>query len=422
MPSALSRHRRWFVLSGLMLVYAASNGIVVHTLPIIYPALIDEFGWTAAQITLPATIFYIFGAIASPPAGVLLDRFSPRIIMLCGSIGILLCLFSLALTNTLWQMVAVYFGLGLSLSLCGLTASMVVLTKWFNRLRGRAVGLLLMASSFGGAVFPLIMGHGMEAYGWRGAITMVSVVAVVMTIPALLFLVMDRPQSIERSTPAAAVAEPAKSKPMIGPTLREALGKPTFYLIAFATACVWFSIIALVQHQSIHLVKDVGVERALLPNVFSLFFACSVIGKLGFGWLGDFLNKEITMIISIVTFVAGLLILRQITAGDNVMLFVYAAVAGIGFSGSFTTIQLLIAQHFAGASYGKILAILVMIDSLAGGMGTRVIASVRDASGSYLPAIDTLVGLCVLAIICIFVIKHINPPAVNTTKNLETVT
>ena len=141
MQKIFAQYRRWFVLTGLMMIYATSSGIIVHTLPLLYPSLIDEFGWSRAQMTLPATVFFIFGAITSPPAGVLFDRFSVRRIMLVGVIGLIISLMCLPLISALWQLVTVYLVFGLSLSLCGLTASMVILTKWFHEKRGRATGL-----------------------------------------------------------------------------------------------------------------------------------------------------------------------------------------------------------------------------------------------------------------------------------------
>jgi len=406
MSSFFKNYRRWFVLSGLMLIYGASNGIVVHTLPLINPELIDEFGWDTAQVTLPATVFYIFGALSSPPAGVLFDRFSPRKIMLVGVIGLVASLLAFAAVTELWQLVAVFLGFGLSLSLCGLTAGMVVLTRWFDGMRGRATGMLLLASSFGGSLFPLLLGKGMESYGWRGGITMIAVIGALMAIPALLFLVLDRPREgdvLDKPSPAS------KARPTGGPTLRASLQTPTFYLIALATGGMWFCIVALLQHQSIHLVKDVGIDRKLLPGMFSLFYICSLIGKFGFGWLSDYLNKEISLFLSILAFIGGLLMVRGIQPDNNTMLYAYAVIAGIGFSGAFTAIQMLIAQHYAGASYGKILAILVMIDSLAGGIGARIIAKMRDAGDSYIPAIDLMIGICAFAMVAVLVIRYLNP-------------
>ena len=167
MPKAPQDRRKWPVLSGLFLVYMASNGITLHTLPLLYPELIETFGWRASEVTLPAPVFFIVGALTSPPAGWLLDRYSSRLIIALG--GLLLCigLVAYGMTQTLWQLVAVYALLGLALSLCGLVSNMVMLTSWFASGRGRATGILLMASSLGGALFPFVVGTGLEQSGWR---------------------------------------------------------------------------------------------------------------------------------------------------------------------------------------------------------------------------------------------------------------
>jgi MFS family permease len=407
MKNIFEQYRRWFVLAGLMLIYASSSGIIVHTLPLLYPPLIKEFGWSITQMTLPATVFAIFGAITSPPAGVLFDRFSVRRIMLVGTIGIILSLMSFAFISSLWQLVVVYLIFGLALSLCGLTASMVILTKWFYGKRGIATGLLLMSSSVGGAIFPLILGSGIETLGWRNAVMLVSVIAACMTLPAIIFLILDKPQNTDLRIKVKSTDQ-TPGPVLKGPTLRATIKTPTFYLVLIATGTIWFTVIALTQHQSLHLVTDVGIDSTLLPMVFSAFFGCSVIGKFSFGWLGDHLNKELSMIASISLLTVGLWLIRSLNADDVTMLFAYAVIGGIGFSGAFTTIQLLIAEHYAGDSYGKILALIVMIDSLAGGVGTRVMASMRDDSDSYTSGWDLLIALCLVAIVSTFLIKQLN--------------
>ncbi len=403
-----SIYRGWWVLAGLVLIYAATNGILMHTLPLLYPALIDEFGWSQVQVTLPATVFFVVAALASPPAGALLDRYSARAIILIGVIGIAIGLFVYSRVNELWQLVAVYVLFAIALSLSGLVSNMLIVTRWFLRLRGRATGILLMASSLGGAVFPLVLGHGMASFGWRGALMLFAALAAALTLLPLVFLVRSRPQDVGLEIDGGDAedghdaAKPARIRS--GPTLREAIRQPRFYGIAFATGAVWFTIISLVQHQSIYLAKDLGVDRTLLPPIFSTFFACSVIGKFGFGWLSDRLDKGRTMNLSVGVLIAGLLMLRFVDGDDKTAMFAYAAVAGIGFSGAFTTIQLLIASFYAGASYGKILAVLTLMDTLAGALGTRIIGVIRENAGSYLPAFDLMIGCCVAAIVCVFVI------------------
>ena len=191
-----SLYRGWWVLAGLVLIYAATNGILLHTLPLLYPSLIDEFGWDEVQVTLPATMFFVVAAITSPPAGVLLDRYSARKIILAGVIGIALGLAAFSRVDGLWQLVAVYILFAVSLSMSGLVSNMLILTRWFSRLRGRATGILLMASSLGGAVFPLLLGASMDAFGWRNSLLLFAAVAAVMTIVPLIVMVRDRPSDL----------------------------------------------------------------------------------------------------------------------------------------------------------------------------------------------------------------------------------
>ena len=85
----------------------ASNGITLHTLPLLYPELMDSLGWQASEATLPATVFFVIDAVTSPPAGWLLDRYSSRAIIAIGSAFLTLGLAAYAATNSLWQLVAV---------------------------------------------------------------------------------------------------------------------------------------------------------------------------------------------------------------------------------------------------------------------------------------------------------------------------
>ena len=398
MPEAPQDRRKWSVLSGLFLVYMASNGVTLHTLPLLYPELIETFGWRASEVTLPATVFFIVGALTSPPAGWLLDRYSSRLIIALG--GLLLCigLVAYGMTQTLWQLVAVYALLGLALSLCGLVSNMVMLTSWFNSGRGRATGILLMASSLGGALFPFVVGTGLEQSGWRTTVMFAGIGVGIAILGSAWLLLRDG-----RLTSQAAPA-PSPSPRGVG-SLNAALKERRFYAIIFITGSLWFIIIALTQHQSIHLARDIGLAKTLLPAVFSLFFGSSVIGKLGFGLLSDRFDLHKVMAISILLLALALLLLAQLSALDRVLLYLYAVMAGIGFSGTFTCIQLLVASHYTGTHYGRILAIVVLIDTLCGALGTRVVALLRESQGNYQMALTIMATLALIAAVVVVLLR-----------------
>ena len=387
MTGATTQHRRWIVLSGLFLVYMASNGVTLHTLPLLYPELMDSFGWQASEVTLPATVFFVIGAVTSPPAGWLLDRYSSRAIIGIGSTLLTLGLLAYSATSSLWQLVAVYALLGLALSLCGLVSNMVMLTGWFDSGRGRATGILLMASSLGGALFPLAVGSGIEQLGWRQTVLLTGVGVGSMMLGSVWLLLRDG----RRLMPDSPSPGPSSDREQ---RVIPLLLTRRFAAIVFATGSLWFIIIALTQHQSIHLARDVGLARSSLPSVFSLFFGCSMVGKFCFGLLSDRFDLHRVMASAILMLAIALLALSQMTASATELLYGYAALAGLGFSGAFTCIQILIAAHYSGPLYGRILATIVLIDTLCGALGTQTIARVREWQGDYTCA---FIGMAMLA-------------------------
>ena len=81
-------------------------------------------------------------------------------------------------------------------------------------------------------------------------------------------------------------------------------------------------------------------------------------------------------------------------ADSTALLYGYAVLAGLGFSGAFTCIQILIAAHYSGPLYGRILATIVLIDTLCGALGTQTVARVREWQGDYTAA---FVGMAILS-------------------------
>ncbi|MFT7287452.1 MAG: MFS family permease [Halieaceae bacterium] len=400
----------WWVLLGLFLVYMATNGILLNTLPLLYPELTREFGWNEEQVTRPASLLLLLTALLIPLLGALCDRFPARRIMLGGVILIVVPLSVFAYISSLTHMTLIYLTCSLGLTACGLVPCMLILSRWFVRRRGFAVGILLMGSSLGGAFFPLLAQQTLAEQGWREAITLIAAVGGGMMLLGLLLIRNRRPAGqADAESGAAATSEVAGT--VVGYTLREAAALPAFYLMMIATGALWFCIVGVLQHQSIYLGQDLGVSNALLPLVFSAFFWSAVAGKLLFGYLGDHFNKVLILIASIINMLLGLMVLRAVDPSSNVTLLVYAIVFGVGFSGAFASIQLVLAEFFAGTSYGRILGIFIMVDSLAGAAGIQFLGLRRVADGSYLPALNMMIGMLVIVTLLVSVLLLFQPRA-----------
>ena len=403
----------WWVLAGIFCIYMANNGILLYTLPLFYPALIEEFAWNPEEVTRPAAWCFLIAAGATPLMGILFDRFSTRRIMLAGILVLAVGLGCYPAIGSLGEMLAVYILFAIGLAGCGLVPNMLILTRWFKRRRGIAAGVLLLGSSFGGAAFPLLARETLATQGWRSAALLLAVLGSAMMLIAWL-AVRNRPEdkglTADGATSGEAERSPASSA-SVGPSLGQAMAMPAFYILAFVTASIWFCIVGVIQHQSIFLGQDLGVDAALLSLVFGQFFAFTIAGKLLFAYLSDRFSKLLIMLASVLSLVLGLVMLSQLASENEALLFGYAAISGLGFGGAFSMIQLVLAEYFAGASFGRILAVFTMIDSLAGFLGIRYLGQARVAQESYLPAFNMLAALGILSAILILVLMRMRRPA-----------
>lgn len=411
----------WWLLLGVFSSYTALVGVQVYTLPLFYPEFIREFGWSTEGVTRAATIFFLAGAIMTPFVSPFYDRYSVRLFMTGGAIATILGLFAYSSLQTLTQMTVIYLILALAQVCSGQVPTMLVVTRWFKRYRGIAIGITLMGTSVGGAVFPLVVRYIMERGSWRDAIFVLMIFCAVMMVVPLIFLIRSRPEDkglqpdgIQIETENADM--PATQALAEGPTLHQAVRTPAFYMLAFATGALWFCMNGIVQHQTIFMEMELGVSKENVPLIISTIFWFAITGKLLFGFLSDRFDKTLIMFIVVINLIIGLSILRFSSADNPISLYGYAAVFGIGFSGTYTMIQLVIADFYSGQSYGKILGILTMVDVSSAGIGITVIARMQSAFNSYLPVINILIGLCCLVAVVVVLLYKTRPGSAQSTE------
>ena len=399
----------WTVLFGVFLNYMAIVGMMVYTLPLFYPSIIHEYGFSPEQVTRPAFLSYMAGAFLTPFISPFYDRYSIRKFMMAGTIFMVLGLLALGKFQTFTQMIMIYLVFALGQVCSGQVPTMVVITRWFNRRRGLAVGIVLTSTSVGGAVFPLVVRQVMESATWRQAIFVLMAIGAVMMVMPLIFLIRNRPEDMGLRQ---AQADPlmnlrADGQHTDGPTLKEASRQPQFYLLAFVTGALWFSLNGIVQHQTILIGNELGIGIKTLTLISSVFFTFAIVGKLALGWLADRFSKTLIMFCSVLNLIIGLFILRQAGGGNPAVLYAYAITYGIGYGGMFTMIQLVIADFYAGKHYGRILGMLTMVDVGAGGLGIPAVGLMRGAFGTYMSVLEILMGLYAITGITVLVLHRL---------------
>jgi sugar phosphate permease len=385
-----SKNYPWVLVALLFIMYTAST-ISTNCLPIFYPEIRQSFNWTHAQVSEPASYYFIFIACIVPLVGFLLVRFSPKVLMAFGFSVAFLATIALTKMTDFNQYFGIYFLLSVAIAFSGLMPSMVLLTNWFEEKRGLAVGIFLLGSSIGGIVFPEFAKYLMKTGNdWRYALTGVATLAAFLSFVPLFFIKNKPNKSVETST---------KTPPSVSNALSvlQAAKSPVFWLILLITAAFWFCGFAVLSHLQLYL-TDLKFDFNKAVLIRDLFFIFSIIGKVSFGYFSDKFDKRNILILGTICLIVGIAFLRLIPYNPYYA-YAYAVIYGFGYSGAFTMIQLTVADYYKGATFSKVLGFVSAFDSIGGFLGVRLLGIYRTADGNYDFGFVLLFSVCASALV-----------------------
>lgn len=392
----------WFMLAALTLMYATTNGVGAYALTVMRPLQIKSFGLDAQSAAFLPTLLYLTIALVSPFIGRILDKYNPRNIIAIGAFGAIGLIFSLAYVTSYTALCVFYILYGICMALSGIMSFMYLINKWFDHYKGLATGIMILGSSLGGIIYPRIA--VMAGADWQRSCMYLGIVSAIFLLPALL-LIKSEPSVIGGVADGAHYPEKPNKKPAeFNRSLGDALRSSTFYMMLLVTAILWFCIKGYHQNHGF-VIKDLGQTPAFSAKLLGYFSLTAIVGKLFFGYLSDKVIKEYIIVIAIVVMAADFFIMHSLTT-NPLMLNTFALIAGFGFGGAFTLIQVWVASIYRGKSYGSVLGVVIMVDELAGSAGMLVLGTLRKMSGSYKSGFELMLVLCVVAIVSAIMVRR----------------
>ncbi|HRW19185.1 MAG TPA: MFS transporter [Dermatophilaceae bacterium] len=186
----------WWIVLVSVLLMATIFGTIVNAFSLfIKPVIGDIPSITIAMFTIAYTVITSIAIPFSPIVGNLLRRFDARWIVSVGVVLAALANLGLSMTsNVIWlylmagvQGIAITFATTLPIS--------AMVTNWFYRHRGLALGLATAGSGLGGVIFvPLILNALLPSLGWRGTYLALGAVQIVLLLPLSLLVLRTRPE------------------------------------------------------------------------------------------------------------------------------------------------------------------------------------------------------------------------------------
>jgi OFA family oxalate/formate antiporter-like MFS transporter len=321
-PEGNAPNRWWQLIVGIICMSMIAN--LQYGWTLFVNPIAEKHHWTKPAIQVAFTIFVLIETWLVPIEGWLVDKYGPRVIVLCASFLVAASWVLDAHASTLPML---YFAAAVG----GIGAGAVYGTcvgnalKWFPDRRGLAAGLTAMGFGGGSAltvipIVAMIKSSGYEStlinYGLGQGLT-IFVLAWFLRAPAAGFMAAHKSKA---GVTATSVRE-------YTPT--EMLKTPAFWVMY-----LMFTLMAtgglLATAQLAPIAKDYGIADVpasiLGLTLPALTFALSLdrvlngVARPFFGWISDNIGRENTMFIAFVLEGAGILMLNEF--GRNPVAFV----------------------------------------------------------------------------------------------------
>ena len=368
------RYKGWAVLAaaftGVMVSFAP---IIPYTFSLFLDPLHAEFGWKREAMGGAFALAAITVAIVSPLIGILLDRFSPRRIIIPGILTFALALAALSrLTPNIVQFYATFFVMGLVANATAQFAYTRSILTWFTSHRGIALALLLTGSGIGSIFIPPLTEWMIEHHGWRSGFLMLGGIAL-LGLPLTATLVRNRPE--------AAVVR-AEHHADIGITVPAALRTAAFWILALITILSAFSENGLVTNLASILTQH-GVVATTAALALSLRGGAGIIARLGVGFAIDRVSPERIQTFVLAITALGTFILAF--AGSGWTALSGAAILGMGLGSEADVGPYLLARYFGRKHFSVLYGLTWTAYAIGGATGPLWIGHLYDQAGAYLP-------------------------------------
>lgn len=409
----------YYLVAVTFIILVLFSGCGVFAFSLFVRPLEASLGWGRGQVMAGFTLFYLMVGIGSPVAGRFVDRYGARPVIPVGAAMMGLGFVLVSRMSDLYLFYLGYVIIGIGSAAMGLVPCSAVVSNWFKRKRGTALGLMAGGVGAGGVVMAPFVGYMLSHFDWRAAYLSMGILIAAVTIPLSLLVIRTKPaeMGLYPDGDSAPVGE-APDETRVGGekngfSLHQALRTPAFWLIAVAFAFSNFANMGTIQAAAPFL-EDIGYPTVTAASALGAIGLGSGAGKVFFGWLCDRMRANRACAIGIALQLAGVLLLLTVHSNSPfVAVWFYALLLGLGVGAWLPTLSMLASSHFGLLFYGAVFGALNLAQSIGTATGPLFSGMVQDATGSYVAAFTTAaVLLAVVALPAILLVKRPKSPTI----------
>jgi sugar phosphate permease len=374
----------WWVVFASAAIVFLTGGTFFYGFGALFNPIVNEFGWSRASVSFAFSLRSEVGGLAAPIVGFMVDRVGSRRLMVAGVALVALGFVLLSRVESLWAFYGAVIVIAIGMSATGGPVGMVAIAHWFRKRRGRALAVMTVGAGASG-VMVLVLAALISAFGWRDALVIMAVVQLAVCLP-LAMSIRNRPEDmglLADGEPFVQTEEGEVPKPRVaeGLTASEALRTSSFWKMSIAGALTNLGVIAIVVHQIPFFTSSVGLSEGLAAATVTAMTLLSLLGRLGFGYLADTMDKR--HVIAACFGITALSLLLYATIYEGWQVLYVLPLFALGFGGSIPLRPAFQAEYFGLKAFGAIQGLAFTIGTLGGLLGPVFAGWMYDVTESY---------------------------------------
>ncbi len=400
----------WWIVAASFILIFLYGGAGFYSFSIFIQPLENAFGWSRSQISVAISIYLLVHGISAPAVGYLIERFEPKTIItvFAGISGLAFILVSF--TQSLWYFYTSYVLLSIGTTGIGYIPLSTILSRWFIRKRGTAIGIAMLGLAVGGMIMAPLVGAIVSFFSWRISFVVLGVMVWVIGIPISLLVIKKHPAEMgllaDGEFPENSITSQTNNRKEIslpismdGWPLQPALRTKAFWGITTAFTLGSLALMGVLQHQ-VPLITDKGISIAVAASALGLTSGLGGLGKLSFGKITEVIPFRYVGMLCYGLQAISILVLFY--AQSMATVWIYVIFFGFSMGGASLLLALGVSSYFGLASLGVIMGIISFSQSIGYASGAVISGLIYDTFGSYEKALVLYFIIYVCAMLAMY--------------------
>jgi MFS family permease len=391
-----------WIIAACFVTFGLASGLPYYNIAFFYDYLRDDHGWTQQMVTLGAPIAILATIWAGP---LLAHRFNPRYLIVVGT-G-LTCL-AFQWFGHLHGSTIEYYGawcvymLGYLLS--GPIPHQIIISNWYRRNRGQAMGIAYIGGALAGAIGNKLAPWLVSFMSYRNAIEVLGLL-LLLAWPLALFVLKDRPEDLGQCPDGDEVPDTPAIDTADSLTFPQLASRSSFWFLLVGSAASIGSI-ACVNFLMKFVFEEQGfTDQAARDQIWSTASFAALIAAIGgrivVGWLADRMSRKTVMVATYAQVAIAIPLLFLVTPQTPHYAYLFGVVFGFAMGADYMLIPLMAADVFGLRSLGRAMSAIVPSDTVTQYWAPNMIARLRGVWGGYGSALWVACGIAAVGAIAI---------------------